>query len=502
MAKKISRPTTFTRLQRIWILLTILTNGISVLILEILGTRILAPFYGSTIFVWSSLITVTLGFLALGYYLGGKIRGNLTALLSIVLLLTAASMISLIKFEQPILAFTEQFGLQYGPLVSSLLIFSPFFFLSGIISPLIVRTRINQSEDPGMAVGNTFFLSTAGSVAGALAAGFYLIPNFSLTAIFISIAVWINMLGITGSIFFRHTANAKLGIVLFIAFITIPKNIAPTKDVVKILAQQQSFFGDVKVIDYYDYKCLYVNGSGQTCMDNKGHSDGFFQRFISSELPKFNLNSKSRILLLGLGGGGTLDLLPTDIPIDIVELDPQIVKTATQHFGFDASRPGLTLTIDDARHFLNQVPPGTYDLILENIALGNSIPSYILTQESFAAMKNALKSNGILVAHIGTHQIKEDNLFNQSVYSSSASLFEYNLAISSQKDMVANLILYHSDRPMAFAFSGEHYPANMEIDSNLIATDDRNPLDHYYLSNALSQRQNVLPLGQEIFYTK
>jgi len=56
-----------------YLYLTVFVTGGVVLVIEILGTRIIAPFYGSTIFVWVSLIVVTLGFLSLGYFYGGKL---------------------------------------------------------------------------------------------------------------------------------------------------------------------------------------------------------------------------------------------------------------------------------------------------------------------------------------------------------------------------------------------------------------------------------------------
>ena len=96
---------------------TLFIVGGVILVIEIAGTRILAPFFGATVFVWSSLITITLGFLALGYFLGGLLVDRYprrTCFYSVIFLGGACSVV-LIKLNQPLLVFSDRFGIRIGP---------------------------------------------------------------------------------------------------------------------------------------------------------------------------------------------------------------------------------------------------------------------------------------------------------------------------------------------------------------------------------------------------
>src|SRR3989338_3675779 len=104
---------------------TAFLSGAVSLILEIIGTRVLSPFYGSTIFVLSSVIAVALGFLAIGYFAGGAIadRRKNPADLFIILGFTGAGILAGFKFAVPILLWSDRFGMIYGPLVAVSIIY-------------------------------------------------------------------------------------------------------------------------------------------------------------------------------------------------------------------------------------------------------------------------------------------------------------------------------------------------------------------------------------------
>lgn len=165
---------------------TIFIAGAAVLVIEIGGTRLLAPFYGSTVYVWSSLISVTMISLALGYTVGGKLADIRPTIHAIWLILLAAGLTiyAIPAYDQLILPFTDSFGIRWGPFIASLFLFAaPLFFL-GMISPFAVRLRARALDHLGATAGNLYALATLGSLAGALMSGFYLAPNFPFTIIF------------------------------------------------------------------------------------------------------------------------------------------------------------------------------------------------------------------------------------------------------------------------------------------------------------------------------
>lgn len=489
--------------------LTAFTGGLSVLVMEILGTRLVSPFYGATIFVWTSLIAVTLGALALGYWLGGLFIDRYPTSKTFFSTVVWSGILFLlpIKLDQWVLFTTDSLGLKFGPLVSAFVLFFIPLLLLGTFSPMVIRLVTTDARSSGHSSGSVFAISTVGSIVGGLLAGFVLIPLYSITQIFTGVGVILVVLGMGGVVSGggldkRTWLFIFFSLILFLGLLSVSKVEIGHRNLFKVIDHKQSYLGDIKVVDLSGteyFRCLFVNGSGQTCINEKGETDGFFQRFLRSELPKFGLSENSKVLVLGLGGGGVLSMFPREIEVDVVELDEEVVSSAKEHFFFE-EHDNLTVVVDDARHYLATAQQGQYDLILENIALGNSIPSYILSSESFSDMKRLLTEDGILLAHIGSFEIDGDNIFNRAVYSTAASQFEYALALSSQPSYVSHLVLYLADNPISEDFIEEVTVVDMSYEANLVINDDKNPLEYYYLSNAISQRDSVIGLGGELFY--
>src|SRR3990172_4148128 len=147
--------------------------------LEIVGSRILAPYFGNSIFVWGSLISVVLAALSLGYWLGG-IAADRWPRLSVlgVLIAVPGIMIALLPFAYPALnraIATGDLGTRLSPLVSCAVLFLvPSVFL-GTISPFAVRLQARAVASVGTTAGGLYAVSTAGSIAGTLITAFYLI---------------------------------------------------------------------------------------------------------------------------------------------------------------------------------------------------------------------------------------------------------------------------------------------------------------------------------------
>src|SRR5688572_5304532 len=154
-------------------------SGACVLAVEIAGTRILGPFYGVSLFLWSALIGVTLAALAVGYALGGRWadRGPTAARLA-ALLAAAGAWLAVVPFAvRPVLALGEPFGLRASVLVSATLLFFPPLLALGMVSPYAIRLRARSLDEVGRVAGDLYAISTVASVAGAIATGFWLIPT-------------------------------------------------------------------------------------------------------------------------------------------------------------------------------------------------------------------------------------------------------------------------------------------------------------------------------------
>jgi hypothetical protein len=154
-------------------------SGAVVMAFEILGSRVLAPFFGNSIFVWGSLISVFMLGLAAGYYGGGLLSSRGSSFKGLALLLFApAILISFFPaYAWPICEwlFDQDLGQRLGPLLASLALFTlPTAFL-GTVSPYTVQLLVRDHRLAGQGAGNLYAISTCGSILGTIGTSFFLI---------------------------------------------------------------------------------------------------------------------------------------------------------------------------------------------------------------------------------------------------------------------------------------------------------------------------------------
>jgi predicted membrane-bound spermidine synthase len=155
--------------------------------LEIIASRVLAPYFGNSIYVWGSLISVFLLALSIGYYCGGLLADRLPSFKVLGLLILGASIFVLIipGISTPISMFIVNLDLELR--ISSLMACVAFFMipsiLNGMVTPYIIKLNATKLKTIGQTVGNIYAVSTIGSVSGALGVSFYLIPMIGTRAI-------------------------------------------------------------------------------------------------------------------------------------------------------------------------------------------------------------------------------------------------------------------------------------------------------------------------------
>ena len=171
------------------------------MVLEILGARIIAPFFGTTIIVWSNLIGVVLIAMALGYYLGGSLADKTQKPKYITQLLFAASIaIFLIVpiYKYILVHIGGSIGI--GSLVSAFLFLTMPGILSGMIITYTIRIFTHSIDTLGKISGNLYGISTLGSIAGVFFTSLILIPNFSVRTIIISAGATLLLLSLLSKI--------------------------------------------------------------------------------------------------------------------------------------------------------------------------------------------------------------------------------------------------------------------------------------------------------------
>ena len=167
--------------------------GAVVMIFELVGSRVLGPYFGTSIFVWTSLIGIILGSLSLGYYVGGKIAdktANFTNL-SFIVFLSAVFIGFTILVKSFLLIFlqTSVSDIRVSSVIASFILFSPASVLLGMVSPYAAKLKLDNLNTSGKTIGNLYAISTAGSIIGTFLSGFYLIPHFGTNKLLIILSI-------------------------------------------------------------------------------------------------------------------------------------------------------------------------------------------------------------------------------------------------------------------------------------------------------------------------
>jgi len=181
-----------TKLERIgWlVLLLAFTSGFIIMSVELLGGRILAPYFGTSIYVWGSIISIFMVALAMGYLIGGRLsinRPNL-GLYGLFFLLAAIGLLPIVFFADNAMdaVFSAIDDPRYGSLLASTLLFFIPTALLGMIAPYSVRLMVDNTRHSGQVAGGLYFVSTLGSALGTLLTSFYLVLWFDMNTILIT----------------------------------------------------------------------------------------------------------------------------------------------------------------------------------------------------------------------------------------------------------------------------------------------------------------------------
>jgi len=171
--------TTLSRVNRVMVFCIAGWSGFFVMGVELLSGRILAPSFGSGIYVWGGIITVFMLALSLGYLLGGRLSLRQPTLrkLALLLLVAAATTAPIALLSERLLdwLFDVFNDPRYGSLVSATLLFFVPTVVCGMVSPYAVRLLVTEYRLTGQVAGLLYFVSTLGSAAGTLITSFYLV---------------------------------------------------------------------------------------------------------------------------------------------------------------------------------------------------------------------------------------------------------------------------------------------------------------------------------------
>ena len=389
---------TAASVQRVYLYFAVFVAGAAVLFLELIGTRILGPTYGVTIYLWSTLIATTLLALSLGYALGGRLADRSASANLVFLLMAAAGVWTVfIPFlKGAAIQLALPLGLRGAMLTASLILFVfPLTLLAGVC-PIALRVRARHLDQVGTTAGYISAVSTIGSVLSALATGWWLIPNIGVFRLTIGTGL---VLIVVATIGFLLSSSRKPGIVSAIALVicVVAAGGAPseTEGQQGILATRQSVYAQISVQDRGDNRLLLLDNFPQTGKNMRTGGTAYRSHCLLGFVRHLYAPANGKILIIGMGGGVVVESYQdAGWDIDVVEIDPVVVDFAREYFGLriDPDR----LLVEDGRQTLNRVEDGTYDVILADVYGAGTIPFHLVTQEAYALIKRKLKPGGLL----------------------------------------------------------------------------------------------------------
>ncbi len=402
--------------------LVVFGAGAVLMALEIVGSRVVAPQFGSSIFVWGSLISVFLAGLSAGYYAGGRLadRWPSPRLLASLFVPPAAWILALPLAAPPLseAVIAADLGPEWGPLAITTLLFLFPSVCLGLISPFAIRLAASSITTVGNTAGVLYAVSTAGSILGTLGTAFFLIPAFGTRAIvyglgaaLLGLAAFLR-LGVFVVPGWQRRAEPSAGeriarsaaplTVIAVGLAVTLGAAAPAAAEERILYEKDSAYHRIIVYEDGESRILRFN---QTRQSGMYLDDPYRLRFLYTDYANLALVFKpdlTSVCFIGLGGGSLPKKYRRDYPslrIDVAEIDPEVVKVAKRFFGFRED-PAMNVGVVDGRVFLTRRRDARYDFVFVDAYYSDAIPFHMTTVEFLNLVKGRLSPDGVVAWNI------------------------------------------------------------------------------------------------------
>ncbi len=472
--------------------------GAGVMAIEITASRILAPTFGASMFVWTSLIVTVLVAMSFGYWAGGIAaeRGGgmpalgVTLMSSGVLVIVGLWLYRLIA--TPILGILADrtagaAALFIGSLLVSFVVFAVPVFLLAMASPILLK-EWSRSDDVGRASGSYFAISTLGSVAGTIAPTLVLVPQLGAHRTMEIAAAIFFLIGL----YFMPRRRAGL-LAVFIPLVGLSAWVQPTLQA-SVLHEAESPYQLIRVVERDGRRFLVFNeGSGiQSVYDPSGRRTGFYYDAYAL-LPLLRpYQEPHAVAIIGLAGGTVArryaSFMPADAPlprITGVEIDPQVVATARKFFALDEI--GADVVVSDGRVFLAETDKKFDSIIIDAYSTQLYIAPHMVTREFFEVARKRLKPGGVLALNINA--IGAESPLLQSMLNGLAAVFPD--VVTMPVGEAWNHLVIASDQPIDLAAPAYRIPPGYEDIAGSLAkarsvtrdpskpmfTDDRAPVE-------------------------
>ena len=415
------------------------------MILELIASRILSPYFGSSNLIWTSVIGIILLSTSAGNYLGGIIadrakeqKQKLTLDINVILIISGI-LILFIPVTQKLLIsqiISLIKSIKIGAILATIVLFFVPSMYIGMLSPIIIKLKMNTLESVGKISGGIYALATLGSIVGTFLGGFFLIPNFGSNQILFVLSIVMFLLNFLlydksiKKIYAKLSIGIVVGIIInIICFWQFSKvNVVNGEKVLNgeigTYVNYDTQYGKVTIYnsDYNGSKIRHLNidrgNESATYLDENKCYELVYEYTKYYDL-MFNSSKEIKETLLIGGAGYSYPKYYishySDKKMDVVEIDGDIVNIAKKYFFLDKlikeykldENKRLNSIIQDGRMYLN-TNNKKYDAILNDSFSGDTPAKTLTTIEAIQKIHNSLNKNGVYLTNI-ISSIEGDN---------------------------------------------------------------------------------------------
>ena len=448
------------RPQTRFLLPLVFISGMASLGVEFGAARLLAPYFGTSLYVWGVLIGLILIYLSAGYVIGGRLADRhprdellyqLTAWAGLWI-----GLIPLVSY--PILLASQQgfkdlsLGLVAGTLLAVGLLFAAPVILLGCVSPFAIRLLLKDVETGGNTAGRVYALSTAGSILGTFLPVFWFIPTYGTRPTLEGFGLALVVISVVG-LWPRRKLYASFAVAVILAWIFLPSGIKPPV-VGTLVYEKESAYNYIQVVQVGTTTELILN-EGQAIhsvydsQENLTH--GYWDYLLVADAfrpAQSSAPEPSSVAILGLAGGTSARqyriAYGNQVDITGVEIDPDIL--AAGHRYFHLGDAGAHEVLGDARYWLS-TQAGRYDVVLLDAYRQPYIPFHLTTKEFFQQVRDHLNPGGVAAVNVG--RTATDFRLVNAIASTMASVYPSVFLVDDPN--FSNTLVFGTSKPVTIA---------------------------------------------------
>lgn len=449
-------------------ILVFISSG-SIMVIELVASRLIAPRIGVSLYTWTTIIGVVLAGISLGNYVGGRMADRFPRPSLLGVVYTGASLTTLLALwlNNDLLAMRLPWEV---PMMAWIVLYIAAVFLLpsiilGCVAPIVVKLSLTNLEHSGTTVGKIYAWSSAGSIAGTFLAGFFLISRFGTKATFVGVSALLLLLGIWFllDISWRRSA-ARVALVLAVfggGLWSLNRGGYLRRE---CMAETNYFCINIntRVVsrqgDEIEERTIHVLQLDRLVHSYTDLNDplylvyGYEQTYAALMDPI--IEAKPDLAAFFIGGGGYtfpryLQALAPDSHLVVSEIDPGVTEAAHRWLGLPRDTDIITHNVDARGHLLWNEKPDSYDVVFGDAFDDYSVPYHLTTLEFTQLVDSVLKGDGVYMANIIDSGLSGS--FLRAFVATQREVFEHVMVIPSMSG-------WEQSTRSTFVVVGSHYP--------------------------------------------